>query len=80
MRKEEIENRNAIGKRYGEWEVVGIERGKKGLEWVCRCRCGEVKRCKIDNIRSGRSKMCKACSGKRRRKEGSVRWKRYLEE
>ena len=79
MRKEEIENRGAVGKVYGEWEVVGVVRGKKGLDWVCRCSCGREKQCKIDNIRNGRSRMCKACSGRRRRKEGSVKWKRYVD-
>lgn len=72
MRREEVENRAAIGRVYGKWEVIGVERGKKGLEWVCRCECGEEKRQKIWNIRNGRSVMCKKCSGKLRRKE----WKR----
>lgn len=69
MRKEEIENRGAIGKVYGRWTIIGVERGKKGLEWICRCECGEEKRQKIWNVRSGRSEMCKKCSGKQRRKE-----------
>lgn len=69
MRREEEENRGAIGQVYGEWTVIGIVRGKKGLEWVCRCKCGEEKRQKIWNVRSGRSRMCKACSGRLRRKE-----------
>lgn len=73
MRKEEKENRGAIGREYGEWTVIGIERGKKGLEWICRCRCGEIKKQKIWNIRSGRSEMCKKCSGRRRRKR--EKWK-----
>lgn len=80
MRKEEIENRRAIGRRYGSWEVIGIEKGKKGTEWVCRCICGEIRRQKIDNVRSGRSRMCKKCSGRLRRREGSRKWKSYLEE
>lgn len=69
MRKEERENRESIGRRYGKWTVIGVERGKKGLEWICRCECGEIKKQKIWNIREGRSEMCKACSGKLRRKE-----------
>lgn len=69
MRKEERENREAVGRRYGEWEVIGIERGKKGLEWLCRCKCGEIKVQKIWNVRSGKSKKCKKCSGRERRKE-----------
>ena len=69
MRREEVENRAAIGRVYGKWEVIGVERGKKGLEWVCRCECGKEKRQKIWNVRSGRSVMCKKCSGKLRRKE-----------
>lgn len=69
MRREEVENRAAIGRVYGRWEVIGVERGKKGLEWVCRCECGKVRRQKIWNVRSGRSEMCKECSGRLRRKE-----------
>lgn len=56
---------------YGRWEVIGVERGKKGLEWICRCECGKEKRQKIWNVRSGRSVMCKECSGRLRRKEKS---------
>lgn len=70
MRKEEKDNREAIGRVYGMWTVIGVERGKKGLEWICRCKCGEERRQKIWNVRSGRSEMCKKCSGRKRRKEG----------
>lgn len=72
MRVEEKEHREAIGKEYGRWTVIGIERGKKGLEWICRCKCGEEKRQKIWNIKSGKSVMCKKCSGKERRKEKGI--------
>lgn len=62
-------NDKAIGERYNNWEIVGYKQGKKGLEWVCRCRCGEERVQKVDNIKSGRSKMCKKCSVKKRKGE-----------
>ena len=61
------ENDKMIGNRYNKWEVIGWERGKKGIEWVCRCECGEVKVQKVDNVKSGRSRMCKRCSVRERR-------------
>ena len=42
---------------------------KKGIEWICKCKCGNIKRQKVDNIKSGRSKMCKVCSSELRKKE-----------
>ena len=43
-------------------EFVGIIRGQS--MWLCRCKCGKVKRVTTGNLRSGRSPRCMSCGGK----------------
>ena len=62
-------NKDYVGEKINDWEIIGWEIGKKGIEWICKCKCGNIKRQKVDNIKSGRSKMCKECSSKLRKKE-----------
>lgn len=62
-------NKDYVGERINDWEIIGWKIGKKGIEWICKCKCGNIKRQKVDNIKSGRSKMCKECSSKLRKKE-----------
>lgn len=63
-------NDRYVGREYNDWEVVGWQMGKKGVEWRCRCkRCGIEKVQKVDNIKNGRSKMCKRCSIEERKKK-----------
>lgn len=64
-----VDNKNFIGEKYNKWEVIDWIEGKKGIEWICRCECGEIKKQKVDNIKNGRSKMCKKCSNKEKEKE-----------
>ena len=61
-----ISNKDFIGQKFNDWEVIGWEHGKKGIEWICRCKCGFIKQQKVDNIKNGRSKMCKKCYAKSR--------------
>lgn len=63
------DNREYVGKQINDWTIIGYEKGKKGIELICKCKCGVVKKQKVDNIKNGRSKMCKDCCGKKRRKE-----------
>lgn len=69
MKKES--NKDYIGKKYNDWEVINWVQGKKGIEWICRCKCGTIKQQKVDNIKNGRSKMCKQCCAATKRKEKS---------
>lgn len=62
------DNKKAIGMKYNDWEVIGWQRGKKGIEWICRCKCGTEKVQKVDNIKNGRSKMCKKCYSESKKK------------
>ncbi len=57
-----INNKNFIGEKFNDWQVIDWKKGKKGIEWVCQCKCGAIKVQKVDNIKNGRSKMCKKCS------------------
>ena len=56
-----VDNKSFVGEKFNDWEVIGRESGKKGVDWNCRCKCGFVKKQKVDNIKRGRSKMCKKC-------------------
>lgn len=58
-----------IGKKVNEWKVLDCVSTKKGLMWVCECKCGRIKTQKVWNVKSGKSKMCMKCSAKER-------WKR----
>lgn len=62
-------NKDYVGEKINDWEIIGWEKGKKGIEWICRCKCGRIRKQKVDNIKNGRSKMCKVCSSQLRRKE-----------
>lgn len=64
-----VDNKSFVGEKFNDWEVIGWESGKKGVDWICRCKCGIIKKQKVDNIKSGRSKMCKKCYGESKRKE-----------
>ena len=64
-----VDNKSFVGEKFNDWEVIGWESGRKGIDWICRCKCGFIKKQKVDNIKSGRSKMCKKCYGESKRKE-----------
>ena len=73
-----IDNKSFIGEKYNKWEVIDWEKGEKGIEWICRCECGEIKKHKVDNIKNGRSKMCKKCSNKEKEKEKKPKEERKI--
>ena len=62
-------NKDYVGEKINDWEIIGWEKGKKGVDWICKCKCGKIKKQKVDNVKSGRSKMCKECSSKLRKKK-----------
>lgn len=62
-------NKEFIGEKFNDWTVIDWIQGNKGIEWVCRCKCGEIKTHKVDNIKNGRSKMCKKCYSLFRKEE-----------
>lgn len=65
-----MNNKDFIGKKFNNWEVIDWVIGeRKEVEWICRCKCGNIKQQKVDNIKNGRSKMCKECANKKRKKE-----------
>ena len=77
------ENDKWAGRKINEWTVVGyVLYGdkKKEIRWMCECKCGRIKMQKADNIKSGKSKMCKECSGRLRRKENIDTFKGEREE
>lgn len=64
-------NKDYVGQKFNDWEVIGWTIGdrKREVEWICRCKCGKIKQQKVDNIKNGRSRMCKECAAKEKRKE-----------
>jgi hypothetical protein len=46
------------GQRFGRWQVLEIVGYKKGVYWLCRCDCGNVKEVRSDRLRDGRSTSC----------------------
>ena len=60
------------GKRINDWTVVNYLLTEKGVMWVCECKCGRLKKQKVWNVKSGKSRMCKWCSAKLRKKEKSI--------
>lgn len=62
-------NKDYIGQKINDWTIIDYESDEKGIKWVCRCKCGAIKTQKVDNIKNGKSKMCKKCSAALRKKE-----------
>lgn len=65
-----MDNRSYVGEKINDWTIIGYVKGKKGYEWICRCKCGKEVVQKVDNIKSGRSKMCRECSDNERKQKG----------
>lgn len=61
-----------VGKEINDWKILDYVIGKNGIEWMCECKCGRIKKQKVWNVTSGKSRMCKACSAKLRRKESNI--------
>lgn len=74
-----MSNKDFVGKKFNDWEVIDWAIGpKKEVEWICRCKCGNIKQQKVDNIKNGRSKMCKECANKKRKQEKKQKEEKIL--
>lgn len=74
-----MNNKDFIGKKFNNWEVIDWVIGeRKEVEWICRCKCGNIKQQKVDNIKNGRSKMCKECANKKRKQEKKEKEEKIL--
>lgn len=72
-------NKEYIGEKFNDWEVIDWIIGeRKEVEWICRCKCGAIKQQRVDNIKNGRSRMCKECAGKERRVEKEEKGEKIL--
>lgn len=47
-----------VGKVYGLWTVLGVDRSGKGHKLRCRCECGTEKLVDAITVRNGASKSC----------------------
>jgi hypothetical protein len=59
-----------IGATYGKWTVFGDGSpvGARPRLWLCRCTCGITKAVAVGNLRNGKSRGCRACAGKAKRR------------
>lgn len=73
-----MKNENYIGMKINKWEILKYEKDAHGGKWLCRCECGEEKWQKVCNIKNGKSKMCRKCSSKLRRKEAKPKQDRII--
>jgi len=56
-----------ILKQYGNWTTIKeITNERKGRYVLCKCACGVQKEIRLDLLKAGRSKQCKACAAKER--------------
>lgn len=64
----EIDRHDLEGYKCGEWEVIRFDNyvKKTGHMYLCRCSCGKEKLIARDNIRKGKTTMCRSCSTKRK--------------
>lgn len=74
-----MSNKNFVGYKFNDWEVIDWVIGdRKEVEWICKCKCGRIKQQKVDNIKNGRSKMCKECAREKARKPKEEKKPRIL--
>lgn len=60
---------NLIGQKFGEWEVIGIDKTKKRAHYICRCSCGTVKSVAKERLKYGRSRSCGCLRNKERKQK-----------
>lgn len=51
--------KDITGTVFGRLEVVGYG-GRKGkaILWLCKCECGNMVKCRLDHMKTGRTKSC----------------------
>lgn len=60
---------NLIGETYGKLKIIDYAedyvspKGKHGAMWLCQCECGNIKKIRESDLRSGRTKSCGMCVG-----------------
>lgn len=67
--------KDLTGKELGNWHVLsyaGQSSGGQSL-WMCRCRCGTVKKIRGNHIQDGNTKWCKKCLPEIRITHGATR-------
>lgn len=54
--------RNLRGRKFGTLNVSSRSRpGRKGMEWMCRCDCGNEVWVRSDHLVSGNTQGCGMC-------------------
>lgn len=62
------------GQKFGNLTVIERkhELGNNYILWLCKCDCGRDRIIRADNLKSGHTKTCGFCSGKRNGKNISI--------
>jgi len=60
------EYKDLEGLNFGDWTVLGRSAKRhKGTMWECKCSCGIVKTINGGDLKSGKSRGCSNCKGKK---------------
>lgn len=63
-----------LGRQFGEWTVVALDKSKKRTHYICQCSCGTIKSVDKSSLKNGQSKSCgclKVKNTKQRNKENA---------
>ena len=61
-----------IGEKHGKLKIIDIEKNKNQYEMVCKCDCGNIKRIKYYDIKSGKVVSCGCYQKEQASKTGST--------
>ena len=67
---------NYLGKKFGEWTVIGFSHRDKSRtqNWRMRCSCGEDEVVLLSNLIRGTSTCCRICSANNSRGNKNAQW------
>jgi len=61
-----------VGLSFNKWTVLEYSHKSSSGNWfyLCKCECGNESKVSASNLRTGKSKQCKKCSGKTNGRKG----------
>lgn len=71
-------NKDYIGKKINDWEIIDYVMQRGEVRWICKCKCGKIKIQKADNIKTGKSRMCRECSEKEKKAKREEIYKEFI--
>lgn len=70
------------GQVFGCYTVLGndVDSTNQNLSWICRCRCGRIRKVRDYPLRNGQSRGCRSCSQKLVMKNRAIKPRVSLED